>query len=134
VGRILGLTDILGWKRKIAYCIAFSNDGATDVTQRYVRNPHYNLPRTRCSEEVLLWIMHEIGEFRRESLDKEVRRQLVREDEREEQELRSYVPQSLAYGIINSMPGLVNPTHGDEIRTPAESQQEATYGDPVNNI
>ncbi|KIX07007.1 uncharacterized protein Z518_04983 [Rhinocladiella mackenziei CBS 650.93] len=114
-----------GWNRKIAYCIAFSNDGATDVTRRYVRQTRYNLPRTRCSEEVLLWIMHEIRKIRRENMDKSVRQQLLREDEREERELRSYVVQSLASEMINSLPGAAPHQRGDEVKNPAERQQEA---------
>lgn len=115
-----------GWNRKIAYCIAFSNDGATDVTRRYVRNYRYSLPRTRCSEEVLLWIMHEIRKIRRQNTDKAVRQNLMREDEREERELRSYVAQSLASDMLSSLPGSANAQRGDEIKTPAERRQEAT--------
>lgn len=114
-----------GWNRKIAYCIAFSNDGATDVTRRYVRNPRHYFPRTRCTEEVLLWIMHEIRKIRRENLDKSVRHQLMREDEREERELRTYVAHSLASDMINSMPGALNPLRGDEVKTASERQQDA---------
>ncbi|KIW96667.1 uncharacterized protein Z519_02058 [Cladophialophora bantiana CBS 173.52] len=113
-----------GWNRKIAYCIAFSNDGATDVTRRYVRNSRYHLPRTRCPEEVLLWIMHEIRKIRRENMDKHVRNQLMREDEREERELRSYVAQSLASDMINSMPGPINAERPDEVKHPVDRQQE----------
>ncbi|KAJ9643143.1 uncharacterized protein PV06_05581 [Exophiala oligosperma] len=114
-----------GWNRKIAYCIAFSKDGATDVTRRYVRNSRYNLPRTRCTEEVLLWIMHEIRKIRRDSLDKSVRTQLMRDDEREERELRSYVASSLANDMIHSIPGAVNQQRSDEVKTPAGAPQEA---------
>lgn len=106
----------------MSYCIAFSNDGATDVTRRYVRNTHYLGPRTRCTEEVLLWIMQEIRKLRRENLDKPVQQQLRREDEREERELQAYVMRSLAHDMINSMPGAVTPTRGDEVKTPAQRQ------------
>ncbi|KAL2427206.1 Protein png1 [Exophiala dermatitidis] len=115
-----------GWHRKIAYCIAFSNDGATDVTRRYVRNYRYSLPRTRCSEEVLLWIMHEIRKIRRENMDKSVRQKLMREDEREERELRGYVAQSLASDMLSTLPGSINAQRGDEVKNPAERQPEAT--------
>jgi len=111
-----------GWSRKIAYCIAFSNDGATDVTRRYVRNSNYGLPRARCSEEVLLWIMHEIRKIRRENMDKEVRRQLMREDDREERELRAYIAQSLTSEMINSLPHADQ--RADEVKNPADRQQE----------
>ncbi|KIX95920.1 uncharacterized protein Z520_08175 [Fonsecaea multimorphosa CBS 102226] len=116
-----------GWNRKIAYCIAFSNDGATDVTRRYVRNSRYHLPRTRCPEEVLLWITHEIRKIRRENMDKHVRHQLMREDEREERELRSYVAQSLTSDMINSMPGSVNADRPDEVKHPVDRQQEVQW-------
>lgn len=120
-----GADQMPGWNRKIAYCIAFSKDGATDVTRRYVRNSRYNLPRTRCTEEVLLWIMHEIRKIRRDNLDKSVRTQLMREDEREERELRSYVASSLANDMIHSIPGAVNPQRSDEVKMPAGAPQEA---------
>lgn len=116
-----------GWDRKIAYCIAFSIDGATDVTRRYVRKPaQHGLARTRCPEEVLLWIIQEIRKIRRENVDKEVRRRLMREDQREEQELRSYVAHSLANDMINSIPGALHPAPGSEVKTAAERQDEAT--------
>lgn len=121
------LTPPLGWNRKIAYCIAFSMDGATDVTRRYVRKPDvHGLGRTRCPEEVLVYIIHEIRKLRRENIDKESRRRLMREDEREEKELRSYVAQSLTSEMINSLPGAIDTAESrrDEVKTPAERQQE----------
>ncbi|KAI5299311.1 hypothetical protein KEM56_003343 [Ascosphaera pollenicola] len=79
-----------GWKRPRAYCIAFSIDGATDVTRRYVRSSTYSLPRTRCSEASLAWIISEIRHMRRVALPEHDRLRLQREDEREERELRGY--------------------------------------------
>ena len=85
-----------GWGRKMAYCIAFSNYGATDVTRRYVRNPAlHGLGRTRCPEEVLLYIMHEIRKQRRENLDKSVQNSLRHDDEREDRELRRFIAAAL---------------------------------------
>ena len=108
----------------MAYCIAFSSEGATDVTRRYVRNPaQHGLGRTRCPEEVLLYVIHEIRKLRRENLDKPVRTRLMKEDEREERELRSYVAQSLTADMINSIPGGPAPA-GQEVKTPAQIEQE----------
>ncbi|EER23064.1 transglutaminase-like superfamily protein [Coccidioides posadasii C735 delta SOWgp] len=108
-----------GWNRKMAYCIAFSNDGATDVTRRYVRNPaKHGLSRTRAPEEVLLWIIHEIRRMRRENLSKEERRRLMKEDEREERELRGYMVQALASEINNLLPNSAANSRSDEIKIP----------------
>ena len=108
----------------MAYCIAFSNDGATDVTRRYVRNSHSYLPRTRCPEEVLLWIMHEVRKNRRENMDKPVRTQLMREDEREERELRSYVAHSITHDMLTTIPGSVNAQDSNEVKRPVDPQQQ----------
>lgn len=94
-----------GWGRKIAYCVAFSIEGATDVTRRYVRSPtKYGSHRTRAPEEVLLWVIQEIRKKRRENLGKTDERRLIKEDEREERELRAYMASSLAAEINNLLP------------------------------
>lgn len=123
-----------GWKKKIAYCIAFSTDGATDVTRRYVRNPaEQGLDRTRCPEEVLLWIMHEIKKMRRENMDKSDQSRLMKEDSREEKELQSYVAQALTAQMVSTLPGAVqspakkissSPT--DELKTLGGRQSGST--------
>lgn len=90
----------------MSYCVAFSIDGATDVTRRYVRNQvKHGLDRTKAPEEVLIWITNEIQNMRRESLSKEERRRLIKEDQREEKELRGYVAQALAIEVANMLPG-----------------------------
>ena len=117
----------LGWGRKLSYCIAFSTDGATDVTRRYVRNAAtHALPRTRCPEEVLLWIMLEIRKIRRENLDKPARMRLVREDDREERELRGYVATALTSEMISTMPGAVGEQRQDGVKSPADRSDGPT--------
>ena len=47
----------------------------------------------------------------------------MKEDEREEKELRGYVAQSLTADMINSFPGAMS-LQDQEVKTPAEVQQE----------
>lgn len=103
-----------GWQRNISYCVAFSIDGATDVTRRYVRNfSRHGSPRTRAPEEVVLWSIHEIRRKRRENMSKTDQRRLIKEDEREEKELRCYMASALAAEINNMLPCNLSGRHED---------------------
>lgn len=95
-----------GWKRKLAYCIAFSADGAMDVTRRYVRNPATQaLPRDKAPAAALLHIMDEIRALRRRNMDKKEKFRLEGEDMREDKEFRQFIIESLARDIARLLPG-----------------------------
>ncbi|KAF3936587.1 hypothetical protein ABW19_dt0206624 [Dactylella cylindrospora] len=115
-----------GWGKQVAYCVAFSHDGgAADVTRRYVRNPRlHGLPRTRCPEEVLLYIIDEIKEKRRQNLSDADKHRLMMEDRREEQEFKEYVAAVLAAEVEAGAAAhldLHRPSPGEEEKRPRES-------------
>lgn len=95
-------TEVMG--QPLSYCIAFSPDGATDVTRRYVRSSRHGLARRRCSEPELARIIRDIKSMRRIDMSHEVLDRLDREDTAEAQELESYaVPAAPA---VPGLPGL----------------------------
>ncbi|KAM0477746.1 hypothetical protein ACHAPX_005509 [Trichoderma viride] len=79
------------WRKKMSYCIAFSYDGAADVTRRYVRQDKDTLKRDRCSEEDLKGIVQEIRSIRRAKATKDELLRLEREDSQEDQELQGNI-------------------------------------------
>ena len=113
----------------MSYCIAFSIDGATDVTRRYVRNAaDHGAERNKCPEEVLIFITNEVKRMRRENMPKDERKRLLIEDEREERELSGYVVKALAASIGRMFPS--NGNAGGDIKVPesrngAEAWREA---------
>lgn len=82
-----------GWGKKMSYVIGFSNEGAMDVTKRYVRNPEKQLPRKECKESELSIALQGIRNMRRKELGltpKEIE-ELVEESKAEQSELDGYV-------------------------------------------
>ncbi|ORY17107.1 hypothetical protein BCR34DRAFT_475304 [Clohesyomyces aquaticus] len=123
-----------GWGKKLGYCIAFSADGATDVTRRYVRCSSQAGERLRCSESELLHIMHEINTLRRGVKDKREKFRLEGEDARENKELRCYVIAGIVANLMKLSPGDkeqgrtgILPADEDKVRVDTASAQNAMW-------
>ncbi|OJD30390.1 pngase family [Diplodia corticola] len=89
------LTYCEGWGKKLSYCIAFSKDGATDVTRRYVRSQRSAHERRLATEPELLHILDEICTERRKDMPDEQKKRLRREDECEQDELQKFVSRQI---------------------------------------
>lgn len=127
-------TETMG--HKLSYCIAFSSDGATDVTRRYVRASEHALPRARCSEPELLRIIHDIKRMRRIDMSSEDLVRLTREDIEEAQVLESFASPPDAAGtaghwqpedvkLTKRKSGMLTPR--TSVSAPLISEQEVPY-------
>ena len=109
----------------MSYCIAFSIDGATDVTRRYVRNAEsHGAERNKCPEEVLMYVTTEIKRMRRASMLKDEQKRLLIEDDREERELQGFVVQALAAEIGKMLP-TGRGGGGEDIKVPEQSARRS---------
>ncbi|KAK4461477.1 hypothetical protein QBC42DRAFT_92694 [Cladorrhinum samala] len=94
-----------GWRKELSYCVAFGLEGAVDVTRRYLRKDEFAKDRGRCPEPVLPYILQEISTLRRENLTDEARARLKSDDEREEEELRKYIVDSIVKELSDAAKG-----------------------------
>ncbi len=117
---------VSGWGKTLTYAIAFSVDGATDVTRRYVRKVSLfrQSPRTRCSEGVLLHILQQITALRRSSLGDQERARLRKEDELEQVELGSFIVASVTSDFMASL-GSQGTAQSKKLVAEAEAEAEA---------
>jgi len=114
----------IGWGKSFRYCIAFSADGVTDVTNRYCRNQtKHSLERNKVPEAVLLFILDEIRSIRRRNKNKEEKFALEGEDAWESRELRHYYVSSLTAEVAKLVAPMSTTKPDPDAQKAAESRQ-----------
>ncbi|KAI1274479.1 hypothetical protein F5Y07DRAFT_214853 [Xylaria sp. FL0933] len=91
------------WGKALSYCIAFSNEGAVDVTRRYVHKEELLKPRERCSELALFYMLKNITAERRAKFSKEDQERLRLGDAAEQKELQTFRVRSITREVIASL-------------------------------
>ena len=91
------------WGKALSYCIAFSTEGANDVTRRYVREEKMLKPRNRCSELALFYMLKKITTERRDRLSQEDQERLRVEDAVEQEELQTFRVLSVTKELLASL-------------------------------
>ncbi|KAJ3577217.1 hypothetical protein NPX13_g3348 [Xylaria arbuscula] len=91
------------WGKALSYCVAFSAEGAVDVTRRYVREEKLLKPRNKCSELTLFYMLKKITVERRNMFTKEDQVRLQLEEAAEQRELQTLRVLSLTNELIDSL-------------------------------
>lgn len=103
-----------------------------DVTGRYCRNPNLcGVPRTRCPEAVLHYIMDEIRHMRRKDMGKTEKFKLEGEDAFEMKELRHYYVSAFVEELCSLFPGSRVPSRDPDAQKAAEGRQTGMSALPV---
>ena len=90
-----------GWGKKQSYILAFSIEGAQDVTKAYVQNWETTIQRRqRISESKLEWLLDEVTSRRRAHLDPKVIVRLQEDDKTQ----RLFLEGKLVYREEESLP------------------------------
>lgn len=109
-----------------------------DVTGRYCRNPNkYGLPRNRCPEAILHYILDEIRRLRRRDRGKDDKFRLEGEDMRETHELRHYYVAGFVDELANLVPGgRKSRRHDADAQKAAERREagESSVGEHVQGV
>lgn len=114
----------------MSYCVAFSEEGATDVTRRYVCTPEYVLPRQRCSEARLRGIIDGIRRLRQHGMPDDRRLKLSREESQEDAELQAYFKtDSTVSGLKDESLG-----HGERSKFQANTQEMRSGKEDMDRV